>query len=101
LLLLLPLHNPLLDFPLLYNLLIFSTSTLGIFPLMMTDLYMYLKLTHFLAVLGLHCYEDFSLVAASRGYSLVATCRLVIAVAFVVERGLKGMSASVAAAPRL
>ena len=68
---------------------------------MMTDLYMYLKLTHFLAVLGLHCYEDFSLVAASRGYSLVATCRLVIAVAFVVERGLKGMSASVAAAPRL
>ena len=43
----------------------------------------------FLAVLGLHCYVGFSLVAASGGYSLAAVHRFLIAVASpVVEHGL-------------
>ena len=45
-----------------------------------------------LAVLGLHCCTGCSLVAASGGYSLVAACRLLIAVAsFVAEQGLCGL----------
>lgn len=36
---LLPLHSPLPDLALPYSPLTFSTSTLGIFPLMMSDLY--------------------------------------------------------------
>ena len=36
---------------------------------------------YLLAVLGLHCYTGFSLVEASRGYSLVAMSELLIAVA--------------------
>ena len=44
----------------------------------------------------------FSLVAESRGYSLVELCGLLTVVAFlVVEYGLQGMQASVAAVPRL
>ena len=35
----------------------------------------------FLAVLGLHCYTDFSLAAASRGYSLAGARGVLIAVA--------------------
>ena len=51
----------------------------------------------YLAVLGLRWCTGFSLVAASRGCSLVAVCGLLIAVAsFVV-----GARASVAAVPRL
>lgn len=34
----------------------------------------------YLSVLGLCCHIDFSLVAASGGYSLVAVCRLLIVV---------------------
>ena len=42
----------------------------------------------FLAVLDLHCYESFSLVVASRGYSQVAVCGLLIAAAYLtVEHG--------------
>ena len=42
----------------------------------------------FLAVLGLHHAWDFSLVAASRGYSLVAACGVPIAlVSHVAEHG--------------
>ena len=42
-----------------------------------------------MAVLGLHCCTGFSLAAASRSYSPVAACRLLIAVAsLVVENGL-------------
>ena len=37
-----------------------------------------------MAVPGLHCYPGFSLVAVSRGYSLVAVRRLLIEVAFPV-----------------
>ena len=37
----------------------------------------------FLAVLGLRCYMGSSLVAASRGYSLVEVCGLLIVVASV------------------
>ena len=39
----------------------------------------------FLAVLGLHCCSGFSLVAVSRGYSLVVVCRHLIAVESLVE----------------
>ena len=42
----------------------------------------------FLAVLGLDCCTDFSLVALSRGYSLVVVCRLLVAVTSLVEQGL-------------
>ena len=38
----------------------------------------------FLAVLGLHCHSDFSLVAASQGHSLVAVLGLLIAVVSLV-----------------
>ena len=41
-----------------------------------------------LAVLCLHCCVNFSLVAESGGYSLFAICRLLIAVASLVEPGL-------------
>ena len=54
-----------------------------------------------LAVLGLHCFEGFSLVVASGGYSLVAVHGLLIAVAslFVVQ-GLQS-SGSVVVTHRL
>ena len=42
----------------------------------------------FLTVLGLHCCMDFSLVVMNRGYSLVAVCGLLTALApLVVGRG--------------
>ena len=45
---------------------------------------------------------SFSLVAESRGYSVVELCGLFTVVAFlVVEHGLQGTQASVAAVPRL
>ena len=50
-------------------------------------------------MLGLHCCEGFPLAVASGGDSLVAVSRLHIAVAIlVVEHGLSGTRASVAAA---
>ena len=53
----------------------------------------------FLAELGLCCGTDLSLVATSRGYSLVAVLRLLIAVASLVgEHGLSSTQASGAAA---
>ena len=40
-------------------------------------------------MLGVPCFTGFSLVAGSRGYALVAVCRLLLVVAsFVVEHGL-------------
>ena len=49
--------------------------------------------------MGLCSSVGFSLVAASRGYSLVALFRLLIAVASsVAEHGLQGLQASVAVA---
>ena len=56
----------------------------------------------FMAVLGLHCCVDFSLVVASRGYSLVVVHELLIAVAsFVAGHGLWGGRASAVEAVRL
>ena len=56
----------------------------------------------FLAVLGLHCCSGFSLVVASRAYSLVAVHGLLTAVAsLVAEHRLQGAWAGVAAVPRL
>ena len=52
----------------------------------------------FLDVLGLSCYEGFSLAVASGGYPLAAVHRLLIAVAFVAERRLWEVWASAAAA---
>ena len=46
-----------------------------------------------LAVLGLHCFEGFSLIAVSGGYSLVAVHRLLTVVAsLVTELKPKGFS---------
>ena len=42
----------------------------------------------FLAVLGLPCYLDFSLVVAGRGYSLVAHGLLIAMSSLVAEHGL-------------
>ncbi|WP_211488227.1 hypothetical protein, partial [Escherichia coli] len=39
----------------------------------------------FLAVLGLHCFSDFSPVAESRGYSPAAVYTLLIAVASLLQ----------------
>ena len=50
----------------------------------------------FFSVLGLPCCWGFSLVVASRGYSLVVLCRLLMAVASLVgEHRLQGAQASV------
>ena len=55
------------------------------FVLEMFILFIYL----FLAVLGLRCFLGLALVAVSRGYSLVTTCRLLTAVSsLVVKQGL-------------
>ena len=59
-----------------------------------------------MAVPGLHCYPGFSLVAVSRGYSLVAVRRLLIEVAFPVaehrlQHGGFGGCDSLALEPRL
>ena len=52
-----------------------------------------------MAVLGLHCCTGFSLVVVSRGYTVVAVSRLLIAVAsLVAEHELSGTWASVLAA---
>ena len=56
----------------------------------------------FLGALGLCCYVVFFLVVASRGYSLVVGCRLLIVVASLVgKHGLWGVQASVIAAREL
>ena len=55
-------------------------------------------LSLFLAVLGLRCCKDFSLVLGSGAHSPVGVCGLLIVVApFVAEQGLWGMRASVVA----
>ena len=52
----------------------------------------FLKIYLFLAVLGLHCCEGFSLAVASRGCSLVAVGRLLIVVASpVAGQGLRAL----------
>ena len=52
-------------------------------------IYLEKRLIFFLAALGIRFCMGFSIVAASRGYSLVAMCRLLIAVAsLVAEHGL-------------
>ena len=52
----------------------------------------------FLAVLGLCCSTGFPLVVENGGSSLVVVCRLLIAVASLVEHRLQDTRASVAAA---
>ena len=46
------------------------------------------KIYLFMAVLGLDCCTDFSLVELSRGYSLAVVWRLLVAVTSLVEQGL-------------
>lgn len=71
-------------------------SQKGWWPLLFLFIYL------FLTVLGLRCCSGFSLVAASRGYSLVAVHRLLIEVASpVAENRLQGVRASVVVAPGL
>ena len=48
----------------------------------------FILFTYFLIVPGLRCSVGFSLVVASRGYSLVEVCRFLIAVASLVEHRL-------------
>ena len=63
------------------------------------DVYIYVCV---LAVLGLGCYSCFSVAVASRGYSLVAGRKLLIAAAsLVVEHSLWSVQASVVGAPGL
>ena len=63
---------------------------------------LYLFLCLFFIVLGLLCCMGFCLVAANGGDSLVAVCRLLIAVDFfVAQHRLLGTWASLAVAPRL
>ena len=45
-----------------------------------------------MAVLGLCCFVDFSLIGASRGCSLVAVCGLIV-VTSLVQHGLQGTRA--------
>ena len=64
--------------------------------------YYYLNFIYFLAVLGLYCYVGFSLVAASRSYSLLSVCGLLTEVASLVAvHGLQNTQALVVAVPRL
>ena len=57
--------------------------------LFLLKFYVFISVYLLLAVLGLRCCAGFSLVAASRGYRLVAVHRLLIAVAsLAMERGL-------------
>ena len=58
------------------------------------DLFIYL----FLIVLGLHCCTSFSLVVASRGYSLVEVCSLFIGVTSCFGAWVPGCMGSVVAA---
>ena len=51
---------------------------------MKSSLQSFFLINLFLSVLDLHCCVGFSPVAASRGYSLVAMCRLLIAVVSLV-----------------
>ena len=60
----------------------------------LTHLFLFLRfllIYLFLAALGLHCWARLSLVAVSWGYSLVAVCRLLVAVvSLVAEHRLWG-----------
>ena len=53
----------------------------------------------FLAVLDLRCCAGFSLAAASKAYSPVVVCGLLIAVTSLVEHRLQGAGASVLQVP--
>ena len=50
-------------------------------PVVISFFFLIILFILFLALLGLCCCTDFSLVVASRGYSLAEVCRLLIAVA--------------------
>ena len=53
-------------------------------------------------MLGLNCYVDISVVAASRSYSLaVGHGRLIDGASLVVEYGLEGLQVSVTVVPGL
>ena len=63
----------------------------------------YCLFIYILAVLGLGCCMAFSLVAVSRGYSLVAVCGLLVVVvaSLTAEHEVLGHVGSVVVAPRL
>ena len=62
-------------------------------------LFFSLKMYLFLAVLGLGCYAQAFSGCASRGYSLVAMCGLLIAVVSLVAAGSGGFSSYCSWAP--
>ena len=62
-------------------------SSWGNTELLCSLLFYFLKIVLFLAVPGLCCCTGFSLLVGNGSYSLVAVCRLLIVVAFLVEHG--------------
>ena len=56
------------------------------FIIIIYTLFIYLFIYLFCAVLALHCYMGFSLVAESAGCFLALVCRLLPAVAFLVMK---------------
>ena len=69
------------------------------FPVSFLSLFLFICLFVHLSVLGLWCCMGFSLVAASRGFNLVAACGLLIAVAsLALEPRPQGTWASVVVA---
>ena len=63
--------------------------------------FLYIILFVYLAMLGLHCCVDFSLVVASKGYSLVVVHELIAVASFVVEHRLQSVWALIVAVCRL
>ena len=67
----------------------------GVLPGAAEALFLFVKINLFLAVLGLHCCLGSSLVSVSRGSSVVAMCRLLIAMdSLVAEHGPQGFRAA-------
>ena len=58
-------------------------------------MYIYIYILSFFGCAGLSCCADFSLVVASKGYSMVAVCGLLTAVISLVEHRLWDARASV------
>ena len=66
------------------------TEELSLYYYALRNFFKFIFESIYLAVLGLHCCSGFSLVVASRGYSLVAVLGLLIVVAsLITEHGCR------------
>ena len=74
---------------LLYNFYPFTLSFFFIFFSLISFFFFNNFLYLFMAVLGLHCCLGFSLVAASRGYSLVAVCGVLLQWLLLMSSGFR------------